>query len=162
MITRLMVVALFGHLEVNDGTRWQSSGDSRRPGSWIHVSGFDESDSPPLVIAMAYAGVRMKHGLRAPEKDSVKPAPSVPMCARRTTKRQLNEPTAGGCATCRIVLAPYESAGYQSAGAFRRDDANIDASSGVRLLSHSLTWTSQDPWIQPRTDLKVWPPRLTR
>jgi hypothetical protein len=52
--------------------------DSRRPGSWIHVKGFDESDSP-LVIAMAYAGVRMKHGLRAPEKASVEPASSVPM-----------------------------------------------------------------------------------
>src|SRR5262247_2895684 len=63
-------------------------------------------------------------------------------------------------ATCRV--AQYESAGCQSADAFRPDDANIDASSAMRSLSRALTWTSQDHSIEPRTNLKVQLSQLAR
>jgi len=41
--------------------------------------------------------------------------------------------------TCRVPPATYESAGYRSADAFRRDDANIDVCASSHLPSYSLT-----------------------
>ena len=39
----------------------------------------------------------------------------------------------------RVPPATYEPAGYRSADAFRRDDANIDVCASLHLPSYSLT-----------------------